>query len=365
MKILINAINDNAQPRGPDRYLQELLLVMAAQAPDITFHLCCAPWQTLFQQADYPDNVTVEVLYPARKPLVRAMWQAAVFPRLANARAPDLVFLPNYLWTPGLRAPSVLTAHDLLQFRALDKFGGVKARLLQRLIRWALRRVDHVISVSRFTAGDLDRFTRVPRHKITVIPEGGPDPRRRSAPAEMQFLYVGKIERSKNVDLLIRAFVASQVLAGLNARLVIAGPDGNGSEDIAPLLQHPRVIRPGFVSEDALEHLYLTCRGFVFPSSAEGFGLVLLEAMARGAPVIAADATSLPEVMGDAGLLVPDQDEQALQQALEDLAQSDDLFTRLQAAGYDRLAQFSWDTAAQDTLGVFRKAAKHGGARGR
>jgi len=363
LRVLVNAINDNAHPRGPDRYLTELLAHMAAcpDAPQV--HLLHAPWQRFFDGLDLgPGGRRTEVPAP-RAPARRLVWQATRFPALANADAADVVFLPNLIWTPGLRHPSVVTAHDLLHFRTPEKFGRLKAALLRRVIRRALARATRVIAVSAFTAEDARRFAGVDEARLSVIPEGGPAPRPRPAAGAAAdpplFLFVGKVERTKNVDLLIRAFLASSRLRAAGARLAIVGPDGNASADIAPLLAQAgdAVHRPGFVPEAELEALYARARGFVFPSTAEGFGLVILEAMARGAPVIAAAATSLPEVVGDAGLLVPPGDQPALTAAMERLAFDPALAARLSAAGYARLSAFSWDRAARDTLAVLRAAA--------
>lgn len=365
LRVLVNAINDNAHPRGPDRYLMEILQHLAALPGAPALHLMHAPWQQFFDSLDLgPHGRRTEIAAP-RPPARRALWQATAFPRLAHDAGADVVFLPNLIWTPGLRLPSVMTAHDLLHFRTPEKFGQRKAALLRPLIRRALARATRVIVPSDFTAADARRFAAVPPTRLSVIPEGGPAPRPRADGGKggpPVFLFVGKVERTKNVDLLIRAFLSSEPLAERGARLVIVGPDGNASADIAPLIADAdRVERPGFLADDALEALYATCRGFVFPSTAEGFGLVVLEAMARGAPVIAAAATSLPEVVGKAGLLVPPGDLPALTQAMERLAADDALANRLSAAGYARLAQFSWTHAAEATLAEFHRAAAGGG----
>ncbi len=362
LRVLVNAINDNAHPRGPDRYLTELIshMMVLPDAPQI--QLMHAPWQRFFDTLDLgPGGRRHEIAAP-RGPAMRLAWQAAVFPRLANASEVDVVFLPNLIWTPGLRLPTVMTAHDLLHFRTPEKFGRSKAALLRPVIRRALARATQVIAVSGFTAADARRFGRVEERRLSVIPEGGPAPQARRTVEEggPLFLFVGKVERTKNTGLLIRAFLESHVLAAAGARLVIVGPDGNASADIAPLLAEGgrRVIRPGFVPEAELEALYAQARAFVFPSTAEGFGLVILEAMARGAPVIAAAATSLPEVVGEAGLMVPPDDGQALMAAMERLAVDPALAERLTAAGYARLGDFSWDRAARDTLAVLEAAAE-------
>lgn len=365
LRVLVNAINDNAHPRGPDRYLMEILHHLTALPEPPELHLMHAPWQRFFDTLDLgPGGQRSEIAAP-RPPARRALWQATVFPRLAHDAGADVVFLPNLIWTPGLRLPTVMTAHDLLHFRTPEKFGHRKAALLRPLIRRALARSTRVIVPSDFTAADARQFAAVPPARLSVIPEGGPAPRPRNGAGPEgppMFLFVGKVERTKNVDLLIRAFLSSQQLAAQDARLVIVGPDGNASADIAPLIAAAsgRVERPGFLADDALEALYATCRGFAFPSTAEGFGLVVLEAMARGAPVIAAAATSLPEVVGEAGLLVPPGDVPALARAMERLAADDALMARLSAAGYARLEDFSWSRAAEATLAEFHRAAGGG-----
>lgn len=357
LRLIVNAVNDNAHPRGPDRYLMELLAAMA-QLPDApSVQLVTAPWQGHFDDIPLGPQGQVHRVTPPRGPIPRVLWQALAFPRIARQIKGDAVFLPNLIYAPLLPAPSLLTAHDLLQFRAPDKFGTLKARLLRWLIARALHSATRIKAVSQFTAQDITRFTRTDPAKITVILEGGPKAQPRKTRPGRFFLFVGKIERTKNVAGLIRAFNASAILRDLNYRLCIVGPDGNASKEVSALLPAPDIDRPGFIPEEELTRLYATCRGFVFPSTAEGFGLVLLEAMARGAPVIAADATSLPEVAGSAGLLVPPGDQDALQRAMEDLAQDDALFLRMQRAGYRRLNDFSWQQAAQETLAALHALA--------
>lgn len=360
--ILIDAINDNADPRGPDRYLLELLPHLLSVDPSTRITLLYAPWQRAFSALTAIDRLTTVETPTPRKPLGRLIWHATCFAGIAHSHAADVVFLPNLIWTPRLRIPSVITAHDLLHFRTPEKFGTVKAAILRRVIRLALARASRVIAVSQFTASDAETFAAVPRDKLRVVLEGGPDPRPRDkAAVERRFLFVGKVERSKGINTLIDAFIASERLAQAGYGLVIVGPPGNASSDIAARLNalHPvdraRIDLPGFVPETTLEHLYLTSRAFVFPSVSEGFGLVLLEAMARGAPVIAANATSLPEVLGDAGLLVPPNDSTRLRLAMERLAFDDALCDDLHDKGRARLACFAWEKAGRETSQVLQE----------
>ncbi|MEX0284548.1 MAG: glycosyltransferase family 4 protein [Paracoccaceae bacterium] len=357
MSVLVNAVNDNARPRGPDRYLLELLPRMRAADPNMRFTVVHGPWQTAFAEPTEIEGVTFRAVDAPRKPVPRLLWQASGFVRLANESDADAVFLPNLIWTPGLRPPSVMTVHDLLHFSHPDKFGRVKSALLRRVIRRALHRSDALIAVSEATRGVIGQVAPAALPRTHVILEGGPEPHPQlRTPRERMFLYVGQIERTKHVPLLARAFLRSAVLRDLGYRLVILGPEGNDSETLAPLIVNGagRIERPGYVDDAALANYYATARGFVFPSEAEGFGLVVLEAMAHGTPVIAADATSLPEVVGNSGLLVPPGDGQALGAAMEQLAQDDALAARLEMAGRARLARFSWDDAGRGTVAALR-----------
>lgn len=357
LRVVVNAISDNALPRGPERYTMELLARMVRLPNACEVVLLHAPWQGYYDRFDPEPRITRAVVDAPRRPLPRAMWQAARFAAVAGRYRADVVFLPNLLWTPGLSTPSVMTIHDLLHFRTPEKFGRLKAFLLRWLIRRAVSSADRLVAVSGFTAQDAVSRAGADPARLHVIHEGGPDPVPSRGRAEKAFLFVGKIERTKRVDLLIRAFTSSDALREAGYRLWIAGPDGNAARQVAPLLAHPAVERLGFVDNDALWRLYSRCRAFVFPSEAEGFGLVALEAMAHGAPVVVADATSLPEVVGDAGIVVPPGREAPLRAAMERLAACDRLCDDLRAAGHARLRCFSWDRAARQTLDVLQAAA--------
>jgi glycosyltransferase involved in cell wall biosynthesis len=361
--VIVNAINDNADIRGPDRYLLSLLPEMAKLAPDCTFELCHAPWQAGIAAARMPSNVRSTVLAPPRHPIVRAAWQAAVFPRWADASGANAIFLPNLIYTPRMRTPCVMTVHDLAHFRFPEKFGTVKGRVQRLQIRLAVRRPDRLIAVSEFTRKDLARFTGADDSRVTEIWEGGPEPiYRHGGPADAPFLlYVGRTERSKNVEGLIDAFAGSEVLRAANVRLLIAGTPGNAEALIRERIaagESDRIRRLGFVSEDELRNLYLTATAFVFPSLVEGFGLVLLEAMAYGAPIVAMRATAVPDVVGDAGLLVDPEEKNGLRSAMERIMLEPGLRDALSRRGYSRLGKFSWTVAARQTWALIEEVAR-------
>jgi len=358
--VLINAINDNEQPRGPDRYLLELVPALMSADPMLDIEIVHGPWQGELRRRMSGFGVRLRCLTPPRSPILRLFWQAIIFPKYANKTNPDVVFLPNLIFSPRIRSRIVMTAHDLLHFRAPSKFGTIKAALLRQIIKLAVRRANRIIAVSDFTRSDLVGFTKASEDRVKTILAGGPKPIKRGAKKPSKFfLYAGKLERTKGIEDLITAFCESKKLADQNYQLYIVGPDGNASKKILKKIENSygNVERLGFVSEEKLDDLFLTCRGFVFPSTAEGFGLVVLEAMAKGAPVIAARATSLPEVVGDAGMLFSPGDIGALTEALERLAFDDELYLSLQKSGYARLADFSWKRAGIQTARFLREMA--------
>lgn len=355
-RILVNAINDNAQPRGPDIYLLSLLEQMTSLGSDREFVLCHAPWQAAVRDRPFGPNVRRLQLDPPRSPLARAAWHATRFAGLADRERADVVFLPNIFVVPTLRTPCAMTVHDLAHFRFPEKFGAIKGRVQRAQIRLAMRRPEALIAVSEFTKAEMVRILGLAPARITVVHEGGPAPAQRPAADNAPFLlYVGKVEHSKNVEALVRAFLASPMLATQGVRLVIAGSIGNAEESVSQSISAApagRIERLGFVAPEELTRLYQTCTAFVFPSLVEGFGLVLLEAMANGAPVIAMRATAVPEVVGNAGLLVDPTEPDGLQKAIETLIADPSLQRALAARGYRRLDDFSWRRAAEETLAI-------------
>jgi len=369
LHILIDAINDNEHVRGPDRYLLELLRALATRDVDgHRYTICFAPWQRAFAKLELPERFDRICMQPPRSRTLRVLWHALRFPRLAVRLRPDVVFLPNLIFAPGLCRPVVMTVHDLAHYRFPEKFGPVRGWLLRKLLKADFRVADHVISVSRFTSEDIERFIGYQPSRIHEIPEGAPEPRPRNgipAPENGRpyMLYVGQLERSKNVEALVAAFCNSRVLADAGVILRIAGHAGNAAEDVqraVRTLGPDRVELLGYVDEEPLRELYQNCLAFVFPSLVEGFGLVLLEAMAHGAPVVAMRTGVIPEVVGDAGILVDPDDSDALRLAMEELSADGALREDLQNRGYEHLKRFSWNEAANRTLTVLEQAAREG-----
>ncbi|HEX6401365.1 MAG TPA: glycosyltransferase family 1 protein, partial [Actinomycetota bacterium] len=271
---------------------------------------------------------------------------------------------------PRLRsARSVFTLHDLAFVHFPQHFTPRNRMYLRTMVPRFLERADRVIVVSEHTREDVVAQYGLDPARVHVVPEGvdprfrpDPDPsaietvRRRYGLPPRTILYVGTIQPRKNLTTLVDAFARIRARHP-DAGLVIAGAKGWLYEPFLRRLRDPdigpSVVLAGRVAEADLPALFAAAELFVYPSLFEGFGLPPLEAMASGTPVVCSDATSLPEVVGDAGLLVPPLDVDGWAAAIERLLGDEDERARLRAAGIARAGGFTWDEAARRTAAVY------------
>jgi glycosyltransferase involved in cell wall biosynthesis len=201
---------------------------------------------------------------------------------------------------------------------------------------------------------------------------GDPQSGRRLAGADSYILAVGTIEPRKDLPTLVRSF-ADLVLAdtGDDVRLIIAGPDGWGLEaltdaiDACPPSVSKRIRRLGWVDDSQRADLLAGASVVAYPSLYEGFGLVPLEAMAAGVPVVTTSVGALPETVGDAALLVPPGDTDALGDAIGRVLRDDELADRLRTAGHERLNEFSWEATTDGLVDLYRRAMEDRASPGR
>jgi glycosyltransferase involved in cell wall biosynthesis len=274
-------------------------------------------------------------------------------PRALRRLRPDLAhFL--YAIPPGYRGRSVVTVHDL-SFEHFADVMNLKDRLLFRTqVPRAARRADRILTGSEWTKRDLIERYRLPPDKIAVTPYGvdpvftqdGPRPNGRYA------LFVSAIQPRKDPLTAIEALP----LVDGDLRLVLVGDEKRGGDEVRGAIDRlgldHRVELAGYVEHEGLAELYRGAACLVFPSRYEGFGLPVLEAMASGTPVVATTAGAVPEVAGDAAILVEPGDPEALAEGIRRaLAERD----RLVAAGLERAKQFSWAETARRTLAVYRE----------
>ena len=266
----------------------------------------------------------------------------------------------------------VVTVHDLTYLTNPGAHPWRRRAWLGMAGRWSLRRAAAVLVDSASTGRDLVAIQNADPDRL-VVAYPGLDPdldgavdaralerfRRRPDVPERFLLYLGTIEPRKNLDRLIAAF-ALLVRRGYEGRLVIAGGSGWGDVDVRGLAGDAgvadRLLVPGYVSEADKPLWYSAAEGFVYPSAYEGFGLPVLEAMACGTPVAAADNSSLPEVVGDAGLLFDPNNIDSMVAALEKICRNSNPIQSLRRKGRRRAREFTWAETARCARRAYRMA---------
>jgi glycosyltransferase involved in cell wall biosynthesis len=257
---------------------------------------------------------------------------------------------------------TVVTIHDVIYKRFPDAHAGILTKGMALLVPAAARRARRVLADSKAGAEDLQDYLKVPAAKIDVAPLGPgiamqPAPTPEKELRERLGLGDGRLVLSvsarrphKNLPRLIEA------MRGLDATLVLPGYDTAFDDELRAAAHSDRVVFAGWVDHADLEGLYAAAEVMAFPSLAEGFGLPVLEAMRRGLPVASSNATSLPELVGDAGLLFDPTDTAAMRGAIESLLGDEQLRRDLAKRGPERAELFSWEKTAQLTLASYEKA---------
>ncbi len=273
----------------------------------------------------------------------------------------DVLHSPDFITARG-RFHKVITVHDLYFMEHPEAMDAAGLRYYGR-IGWSVHRADRIIAVSHFTRNEILRLLpSTSPDKITVIheaPDLEPEARNPSLLPAPYALFVGTFEPRKNLTTLLSALAAWRDMPD-DFRLVIVGEHGWAGGDPARLAAElglsERIQFAGRVSDAELHHLYCGARVFVFPSLCEGFGLPVLEAMQRGAPVICSNAGALPEVAGDAALFHDPLDADGLAGLLRRMWHDEALRARYTQLGLARAQQFSWRQAAQATWRVYQSA---------
>ena len=286
----------------------------------------------------------------------------------------DLIHSPDFIPPLHNRIPAVITVHDL-GFLLYPNFVTKQSARYYGQTELAVRRAQRIIAVSQSTRNDLIRLVGAPESKISVIYEAA-DPvfqpmSRPEALGQLQragiavpdefILFVGTIEPRKNLGALLHAYQRLRNDYDSALPLVLAGAEGWLSQNILDLVRQldlgDSVHFTGAIPDnETLCALYNLATMLTHPAYYEGFGLTPLEAMACGTSVICSNAGSLPEVVGDAALLVPPDDVEAWTVAMHRMLRDEGLRSELSAKGRDRAAQFSWEKAARETLEVYRQA---------
>lgn len=287
---------------------------------------------------------------------------------------PHALFVPAHVLPfalrPARRPPAVMTVHDL----GYEYFPQTHKSLHRRYLRWstrhAVRHAASLICVSQATSSDLQRLYKADAAKLRIVHEGhvarpGVGVQEARAARESMglnrpyLLFLSTLQPRKNVARLLEAFARLAEDPSWELDLALAGQAGWLS---GPIMQQaqlspaaPRIHVLGYVDEKEAATLYDGARAFCYPSLHEGFGLPVLEAQAAGVPVMTSNRSSLPEVAGDAALLVDPEDTEAIAAAMRRISEDEALREDLIRKGHENVKRFSWPRAARETLAVLKQ----------
>lgn len=360
MRVVLNALQAGNRS-GTGRYAHALAETLPDAAPNLELTLL---WPAgLPAPADPRVNVLVRNARAARR-LFADQWELrGICARLAPAVAHYPANIGPLLPMPR----AALTIHDLSFLHHPEWFRGDRALYYRWAVSRSARNAAAILADSRFTAEDIAERLDVPVKRLHVVPLGvDPEFRPASVDAcagvrarhglpEDFLLYVGTHEPRKNLPRVIAAW--SALPGDARPDLVLAGRIGWKTGAIREAVRragaHGRIHFPGFIAQEDLPALLSAATAFVWPSLFEGFGLPPLEAMACGAPVLASNAASLPEVLGGAALLVEPHDTDAIRAGMERIVRDVELRARLVAAGFERAKQFTWRRAAERVAAMY------------
>jgi len=373
MRVGLDAIPLVAAKTGIGHYTDALADALARVHPDHQYTLLSPFDFSLEANGDYfgngtprPANLIKQVL-PARS-IFRHWWLIGT-PALLRISPFDVFHGTNYCIPVFAPCPTVVTIHDLSLFTQSHTHENDNVKRGKRRMPIMAHRATLIIAPSEWTRREIKQYLKVKDHKLRVIPEAARPHLRPQREDEIQpvlerlgirgafLLYVGTIEPRKNLLALIRAYDDLIRSTEHKPQLVLAGGRGWLFDEVFNLVEELRLQEQvkftGYVADADLPALYSAAEAFVYPSLYEGFGLPPLEAMACGAPVITSNVTSLPEVVGEAGLTHAPEDTRALTQAMVQLL--NDLAARehFKRAGLERAQQFSWERAARATQAVY------------
>ena len=361
------------QPTGTENYAREILrhLLRLPEAADIGWRLYFrAGADTLPAELTDRSNVV-----PMPLPNQRMWTHRALGPEVRRRR-PDVLFVPAHVlpfaWTRRNMPALVMTIHDL-GYRHFPKAHPWRQRTYLNLTtRWAAARAACLICDSEATRQDLIRFHQADPGRLHTVhlgwtPPSDPDPACAPGTVLAKFnlrrpfaLFVSTLQPRKNAERLIHAYGRLHAREDPGWDLVLAGRIGWLAEPIlaaarsSPATEAIHIL--GYVNEEDVAVLRRQARFFCYPSLHEGFGLPVLEAQSQGVPVLTSNRSSLPEVAGDAALLVDPEDVDEIAQAMLRLSRDEELRAELVAKGHENVKRFSWEKAARETLAVLKRA---------
>jgi glycosyltransferase involved in cell wall biosynthesis len=359
------SLGEGYRSAGINWYIQNLLRHLPATDDTIAY-------TAFLGDRRYPGVPGIDLhfsRFPTDRPITRILWEQVVQPGAIRRAGVDLIHGPAFVGPQIGEIPSVVTIHDLSFLLYPQSFRWMNRLYLTHLSRWSVKRAERVIAVSASTRNDLMKWYAIAPDKIDIVHNGVDANYRPMEPSQIaefranhglpdQFcLFVGTLEPRKNIVRLVEAYAR---LPKGRPPLMLVGGRGWFYDEIYARVEalglEDEVHFVGYVPAEELPGWYNAATLFTYPSLYEGFGLPPLEAMACGTPVIASNASSLPEVIGHAGLTVAPDDVQALAETIARVLADRSLRQELGHRGRERALGFSWRKTASGTVASYRRA---------
>jgi glycosyltransferase involved in cell wall biosynthesis len=311
----------------------------------------------------------VKSRWPIERPLFRILWEQLALPLEVRRHKLDLLHSTAFVTPIWSRCPAVLTVYDLSFIHFPERYTAGRQRYLAGQTRRSCRSARRVVTISESARQDVHRVFGVPLERIDVVQPGvsaafSPRPadevqafRKREKLAAPFVLHVGTLQPRKNIMTLVEAFAG---LAKADLQLLLVGGKGWLYDDIYARVEElgiqSRVRFPGYVSDADLPLWYNAAAVLAFPSVYEGFGMPVVQAMASGTPVIAADTSSIPEVAGRAARLFEPHDVAALARHMAAVLDDPEVANTMRVEGLGQARKFSWQRAGRELAAVYRRA---------
>lgn len=282
----------------------------------------------------------------------------------------------NYVIPPGVKGKKITIVHDMAHLACPETVRPKTKRWLDLTLKQSCKRADVIITVSEFSKNEIIQYLGIPEEKIVVMLSGvdlsffHPNYSKDKIAAVAKkygitrdyFLYLGTIEPRKNIQRIIGAYVELKKKRKVIPQLILAGGKGwlcdSIYKNVKELNMPEDIIFTGYIAEEDSPLLISGAKAFLFPSLYEGFGTPPVEAMACGTPVISANVASIPEVIGDAGLLVNPYEVEKIREAMEKMLDDGELWTTLRDKGIERAKRYTWENSARVLEKVYEDILK-------
>lgn len=375
-KIALNALALNPYSGGLGIYLQQLIRHFAQDASGLDLRIYVNKKDALAMLPLIEKQAVIEDLpIPSQNPLVRIFKETMMWPGILRRNHIDLFHSPMSYFPFALPVPALLTVHDLRSFHMRESYGTARRKFLNQRIGASIKRACHIIAISEFTRDDILDLFDIPAERISVVHEGIDVARfqmhveeeqwltirRRYHLPERYMLSVGHLEPRKNYFNLLKAYALLKARHAGVPSLVIVGQENWNFQPIYDQVKTlgltSYVFFTHFVEARDLPAVYQKALFFITASLYEGFGFTPLEAMAADVPVAYAISTSLPEIVGEAGLGFNPLNPEEMAGVMYVLMEDQDTCQSLIVKGRENLKRFKWDLCCRKTLEIYHKVA--------